>query len=174
MLSWRVPRQVGHHVLSENNYYIPAKATTSDNTRHIGRPVCEKDIMSVCRQHNSRYIHNTTQVRGFAMMDTPHFLPRASAEWSSPVPTPGNNEEKRAVKSHDAHPLNVQVCSCRQETSSVRCPKHDDRPSKQVLSSPLAPFETRGRNVTICPANISCYHSNTFSITEMLSAYYTL
>jgi hypothetical protein len=42
------------------------------------------------------------------------------------------------------------------------------------FSSPPTPFETRGRNVTVCPAKICCYHSNTSSITEMLSAYYTL
>jgi hypothetical protein len=29
------------------------------------------------------------------------------------------------------------------------------------ISSPPAPVETRGRNVTVCPANIFCYHSNT-------------
>jgi hypothetical protein len=45
---------------------------------------------------------------------------------------------------------------------------------KTTSPLPTAPFETRGRNVTVCPANICCYHSNTFSITEMLSAYYTL
>jgi hypothetical protein len=35
--------------------------------------------------------------------------------------------------------------------------------------SPPTPFETCGRNVTVCSANICCYRSNTFSITEMLS-----
>jgi hypothetical protein len=52
-------------------------------------------------------------------------------------------------------------------------------PSKMIdrqnnFSSPPTPFETRGRNVTVCPANIFCYHSNSLSVTEMLSAYYTL
>jgi hypothetical protein len=32
------------------------------------------------------------------------------------------------------------------------------------FSSPPTPFETRGRNVTICPANICCYHCGTSSI----------
>jgi hypothetical protein len=41
------------------------------------------------------------------------------------------------------------------------------------FSSPHTPFETRDTNVTACPANIYCSHSDTFSITEMLSAYYT-
>jgi hypothetical protein len=41
--------------------------------------------------------------------------------------------------------------------------------SQNKFSSPPTPFETRGRNVTVCPANMCCYHSNTFSITEMLS-----
>jgi hypothetical protein len=42
------------------------------------------------------------------------------------------------------------------------------------FSSPPTPFETRDRNVTVGPANICCYHSNTFSITEMIFACYTL
>jgi hypothetical protein len=42
--------------------------------------------------------------------------------------------------------------------------------SQNKLSSPPTPFETRGRNVTVCPANIYCYHSDTFSFSEMLSA----
>jgi hypothetical protein len=43
------------------------------------------------------------------------------------------------------------------------------------FSSPPTPFETRGGNVTVCPANMFCYHSGTFSVTEMLlSAYCTL
>jgi hypothetical protein len=29
------------------------------------------------------------------------------------------------------------------------------------FSSPPTPFETRGRNVTVCPANTCCYHSGT-------------
>jgi hypothetical protein len=45
---------------------------------------------------------------------------------------------------------------------------------KNNFFSPPTPFNTRGRNVSVCSANICCYHSNTFSITEMLSAYYTL
>jgi hypothetical protein len=44
-------------------------------------------------------------------------------------------------------------------------------PSKMIrrqnnFSSPPTLFETCGRNVTVCPANIRCYHSNTFSITK--------
>jgi hypothetical protein len=46
--------------------------------------------------------------------------------------------------------------------------------SQNKFSSPPTPFETRGRNVTVCPANICCYHSNIFPVTEMLSAYCTL
>jgi hypothetical protein len=42
------------------------------------------------------------------------------------------------------------------------------------FSSPPTPFKAHGRNVIVCPANICCYHSGTSSITEMLSAYYTL
>jgi hypothetical protein len=45
--------------------------------------------------------------------------------------------------------------------------------SENKFSSPPTPFETHGRNDTVCPANICCYYSNTFSVTEMLSAYYT-
>jgi hypothetical protein len=37
---------------------------------------------------------------------------------------------------------------------------------------PPTHFETYGSNVTVCPENISCHHSGTFSITVMLSAYY--
>jgi hypothetical protein len=46
--------------------------------------------------------------------------------------------------------------------------------SQNKFSSPPTPFETCGRNVAICPAHICHYHSGTFSITEMLSANYTL
>jgi hypothetical protein len=42
------------------------------------------------------------------------------------------------------------------------------------FSSPPTPFETRGKNVTVCPANICCCHSGNFYNTEILSAYYTL
>jgi hypothetical protein len=42
------------------------------------------------------------------------------------------------------------------------------------FSSPPTLFETRGRNVTVCPANICCCDSDTFFITEMLPAYYSL
>jgi hypothetical protein len=52
-------------------------------------------------------------------------------------------------------------------------------PSKMIgrqnnFSYHPTPLETRGRNATVCPENISCYHFNNFSITEMLSVYYTL
>jgi hypothetical protein len=46
--------------------------------------------------------------------------------------------------------------------------------SQNKFFSPPTPIETHGRDVTVCPANICWYHSNTFSITGMLSAYYTL
>jgi hypothetical protein len=41
------------------------------------------------------------------------------------------------------------------------------RGSQNKFPSPPTPFETRGRNVTACPANICCSQSGT-SITEML------
>jgi hypothetical protein len=31
--------------------------------------------------------------------------------------------------------------------------------SKNELSSPLTAFKTRGRNITVCPASIYCFHS---------------
>jgi hypothetical protein len=45
---------------------------------------------------------------------------------------------------------------------------------KNKFSSPPISFETRGINVTVCPKNICYCHSGTFSINEMLSAYYAL
>jgi hypothetical protein len=71
----------------------------------------------------------------------------------------------------------IVVCVC--EMSLVTSMVLYVVPSKMTgrqnnFSSTPTPFETRGRNVTVCPAKICCCNCNTFYITEMLSAYYTL